>query len=112
MSAKINIYASNKSQIRKRIREERIRRRNGSSRKLRCVTSDFNSIRGQHERPGIQRRDSQNVNYKMFNDFIEDMKLIDLLLVGRKFTWFKPNERLRSITKWTLSLTQPHKTGS
>ena len=30
------------------------------------------------------------------NDFIESSKLVDILLVDRKFTWFKPNGLVKS----------------
>ena len=41
-----------------------------------------------------------------FNDFIENSELVDILLVGRKFTWYKPNGLVKSgidrvlISKW------------
>ena len=33
---------------------------------------------------------------KGFNDFIEREELVDIPLVGRKFTWFKPNGLVKS----------------
>jgi len=33
---------------------------------------------------------------KGFNDFIESSELVDIPLVGRKFTWFKPNGLVKS----------------
>ena len=31
-----------------------------------------------------------------FNDFIEESELVDVLMVGRKFTWYKPNGSVKS----------------
>ena len=36
---------------------------------------------------------------KGFNAFIEKSKLVDILLVDRKFTWYKPNGMVRSRTE-------------
>jgi len=65
--------------------------------KLWCVAGDFNSIKFVGERRG----QSSNVNYsseiRTFNNFIEDSSLLDISLVVRKFTWYKPNETIKSI---------------
>ncbi|XP_068472510.1 uncharacterized protein [Phaseolus vulgaris] len=59
--------------------------------KLWCVAGDFNSIRSAGERRG----QNSNVNYSSeiwsFNNFIEESCPVDIPLVGRKFTWYKPN---------------------
>ena len=31
-----------------------------------------------------------------FNDFIENFELLDILMVGRKFTWYKPNGSVKN----------------
>jgi len=33
---------------------------------------------------------------EVFNNFILDMHIEDLLMVGRKFMWYKPNRKARS----------------
>ncbi len=33
---------------------------------------------------------------KGFNEFIEKSELVDIPLVGRKFTWYKPNGLVKS----------------
>jgi len=62
-----------------------------------CVAGDFNSIRSVGERKG----QNYNVNYsseiRSFNKFIEDSSLVDIPLVARKFTWYKPNGIVKSI---------------
>ncbi|CAL0325442.1 unnamed protein product [Lupinus luteus] len=55
-----------------------------------CVVGDFNSVLYQDERRGISSR----LNFSEcaeFAQFIEDMELFDLPLIGTKFTWFLSN---------------------
>jgi len=33
---------------------------------------------------------------KGFNDFIENLELFDVLLIGGKYTWYKPNGKAKS----------------
>lgn len=49
-----------------------------------CVCGDFNEVRKPEERNGCLRKDS---GMTIFNKFIEDLELIDLPMLGRKFTW-------------------------
>ncbi|XP_057444431.1 uncharacterized protein LOC130736645 [Lotus japonicus] len=57
-----------------------------------CIVGDFNSVRSPEERIGISSGpDSSRRDTDEFNGFINDMELLDLPLVGRKFTWFRPN---------------------
>jgi len=60
------------------------------------VVGKFNSIR----RSGERRSVNTNIDYKRemrrFNDFIDKLELIGNPMVGRKFTWYKPNETIKS----------------
>jgi hypothetical protein len=58
-----------------------------------CVVGDFNSVRNATERRGVRSisLDSRNSEMREFDDFLERLELVDLPLVGRKFTWFHPN---------------------
>ncbi|KAL8547927.1 hypothetical protein ACS0TY_007290 [Phlomoides rotata] len=60
-----------------------------------CVVGDFNSIRANDERIGrgeeIIRRD-----IRVFDDFIVTSGMIDLPLLGQKFTWYKPDGTCKS----------------
>ncbi|XP_024640624.1 uncharacterized protein [Medicago truncatula] len=69
-----------------------------------CVCGDFNTVRSVEERRSV--RGSQVVDdCTPFNDFIEDRVLIDLLLSGRKFTWFKGDGRsMRRLDRFLLSV--------
>lgn len=55
-----------------------------------CVVGDFNTIRCPSERRGVS---SQFASGEMldFDEFIDNMGLNDLPLIGRKFTWHRPN---------------------
>lgn len=55
-----------------------------------CIAGDFNSIRAESERVG--RSESWDGNdISRFNNFIEFNNLVDLNLVGRMFTWYRPD---------------------
>jgi len=64
--------------------------------KMWCVAGDFNSIRSVGERRG----QSSNVNYsseiRSFNNYIEGSSLVNIPLLGRKFTGYKPNGTAKS----------------
>lgn len=49
-----------------------------------CMGGDFNEIRSTSERLGCSRRDRGMAD---FNYFIDKLELVDLPLLGRKFTW-------------------------
>lgn len=53
-----------------------------------CVLGDFSSIKSNSERKGVihHHRSEEIVS---FCEFIHDCGLIDLPLVGRKYTWYK-----------------------
>lgn len=55
-----------------------------------CIMGDFNAVRCPSERidrlAGLVSREIEE-----FDEFIEDMGLIDLPLIGRKYTWHRAN---------------------
>ncbi|WJX34558.1 hypothetical protein P8452_22662 [Trifolium repens] len=53
-----------------------------------CVCGDFNAVKFMDERRS-SRADPRSMDHIPFNQFIEDNNLVDLPLLGRKFTWFK-----------------------
>lgn len=83
----LKVYASCNSRIRREIWRD-IESRIGASRGEEwCVGGDFNTVALEDERIGLSkvfnRRDMAG-----FNDFIENMDLVDLPCVGKKFMWF------------------------
>lgn len=64
---------------------------------------DFNSVRSEAERKGTARL-ARRKEMKEFNEFIDRMKLIDLPLERRKFTWYRHNGQCGSrIDRFLLS---------
>ncbi|MCH83058.1 LINE-1 reverse transcriptase like, partial [Trifolium medium] len=66
------------------------------SAELYCILGDFNSIREKEERKGVGALSNWMEESRLFNVFIDNSKLIDLPLLGRKFTWMQPNGRCMS----------------
>lgn len=59
-----------------------------------CVGGDFNEIRNLGERQGSSFRDRGMAD---FNAFIDSLEVIDLPLLGRKFTWVNSD----NVAKWS-----------
>jgi len=60
-----------------------------------CVIGDFNLVR-QEERKSMISVTGYSREIKGFKKFIEKFELVDIPLVGRKFTWYKPNGLVKS----------------
>ncbi|GKV44765.1 hypothetical protein SLEP1_g51921 [Rubroshorea leprosula] len=66
-----------------------------------CVVGDFNAIRRIEERWGCR---SVPTEMREFDCFIQETKLIDLPLAGRKFTWYHSNgNQMSRIDRFLLS---------
>jgi len=87
----VNVYCSSSLRERKEVWEEINGYRLNQLSKAWCVVGDFNSIRRQKERKSMISETDYSREIKGFNEFIEKSKLVDIPLVGRKFTWYKPN---------------------
>lgn len=61
-----------------------------------CVTGDFNSIRTTEERVSLDRSNMLRGEMNQFNEFISQMEVVDIPLIGRAYTWYKPNGRVKS----------------
>ena len=72
----------------------------------------FNEVRNENERKGV--RGSQKKEISGFNSFIDHMALLDLPLVGKNYTWFRPDGTAKSridrglvteewLLKWPMS---------
>lgn len=56
------------------------------------IVGDFNAVRNTNERKGTLANSSQSIRESaQFNDFILDMELVDVLVTGKKYTWYRPN---------------------
>jgi len=63
---------------------------------IKCVIGDFNSVKVASERKGIGNGLVNNHDIARFREFLERCDLKDILVVGRKYTWYRPNETARS----------------
>ena len=61
-----------------------------------CILGDFNSIRKEGERRGVNCGRSNKREIQGFNNFIESMKVVDMPNINRKYTWYKPNGKTKS----------------
>jgi len=55
------------------------------------LCGDFNAVRCASERKGVSERGSQKKEISGFNNFIESNSLVELSLVGKKYSWYKVN---------------------
>ncbi|GKV45963.1 hypothetical protein SLEP1_g52987 [Rubroshorea leprosula] len=71
------------------------------TRGLWCLVGDFNTVKNVEEKVGSQ---AVTTEMRDFNNFIMEAELIDIPLVGRKFTWYQPCGKLMSrINRFLLS---------
>ena len=61
-----------------------------------CFCGDFNDVRNQDERKGTSTRGSQRNKILGFNSFIDRNFLVEIPIVGKKYTWFKANGSTKS----------------
>lgn len=70
-----------------------------------CILGDFNNIRDPAERFGTCQRESGFNSIKEFNDWIDELEVVEAPWVGRSFTWFRPNGASRSkLDRFLMSL--------
>ncbi|XP_028055237.1 uncharacterized protein LOC114259414 [Camellia sinensis] len=79
----VNIYAPNEVRGRRQLWESLVSIHHHFPNPW-CVGGDFNEIRYMGERKGCSSRDR---GMKDFNEFVENMELTDLPLLGRQYTW-------------------------
>jgi len=92
----VNIYISGSFREKRVIWEEIWETRRTQISMPWCVVGNFNSIRRLGERISVNRNMDYKKEMRRFNDFIEKMKLLDISMVGQKFTCYKPNGTAKS----------------
>ncbi|GLU18032.1 hypothetical protein SLE2022_343540 [Rubroshorea leprosula] len=66
-----------------------------------CLSGDYNSVRRTEERAGCK---GESREMKEFDEFIMRAELIDLPLLGRKFTWYNSNgQQMSRIDRFLVS---------
>jgi len=79
-----------------------------------CIDGDFNAVRSVNERRGARVNGDKSKEITGFNDFIDRNCLMELPVVGKKYTWFKSNGFAKSrldrvlvseewLHKWSMS---------
>ena len=61
-----------------------------------CVLGDFNNIRVAAERVSTSQGGTADGSIRGFNEWIEEMEVEEVPWVGKSFTWFKPNGKVKS----------------
>ncbi|KAK2449806.1 hypothetical protein QL285_008962 [Trifolium repens] len=89
----INVYAKCNIHEKRRMWSDILMSKRGFGGDLWCILGDFNSVRDSSERRGVNSLVPRDRSGEMheFDEFLGDLELIDLPLVGRSFTWFHPN---------------------
>ncbi|KAK2383075.1 hypothetical protein QL285_070564 [Trifolium repens] len=80
-----------------------------------CVVGDFNAVSSLEERVGVNVMEARVVTTEIieFWKFVEDLELLDLPILGRKFTWYQASGRAMSrIDRILISDEWSHKWGS
>lgn len=60
------------------------------------MVGDFNVVRHSNKRQGVGHARVNRSKIKGFNNFIDSNQLLDLLAMGRKYTWYRPNDTTKS----------------
>ncbi|KAK2452148.1 DNA-(apurinic or apyrimidinic site) endonuclease [Trifolium repens] len=55
-----------------------------------CVVGDFNAVVSMEERVGINVNDGSGMSTEVleFRKFVEELEVVDLPIIGRRFTWY------------------------
>jgi len=91
----VNVYAACNLKEKKILWEELTRYKAASQIEVCCFCGDFNAIRSRRERKGVDRGDFSS-EIRGFNNFVDSNLLLELPIVGKKYTWFKANGTAKS----------------
>ena len=61
-----------------------------------CVMGDFNAVRVPSEHKGMGVETMNRTKMDRFNSFIDNCRFLDIPVVGRLYTWYRPNGTFRS----------------
>jgi len=92
----VNVYSSYNIKDKICLWEELAKLRENKACKSWCILGDFNAIRKKEERRGVCYGRSDSREISSFNNFIEGLELLDIPCLGRKYTWYRPNEKAKS----------------
>ena len=86
----VNVYVECSLKEKKSLWEDLSKCKEVSQIVMWCFCGEFNTIRSRVERHGANKGDFTS-EIKGFNEFIQSNLLLELPIVGKKFTWFKSN---------------------
>ena len=92
----VNIYASCDSQNKRILWESLKQLKDLNPRSLWCLLGDFNSVRNVSKRVGVSQRGMDDTPINEFNEWLEDIEVVEPPCIGSKYTWFRPNGTARS----------------
>jgi hypothetical protein len=89
----VNVYSKCDLSGKRSLWESLVMSRNELGRGAWCVLGDFNAVLHRNERKGVNvvAGSSSLAEMTEFGEFVADMDLVDLPVLGRRFTWFHPN---------------------
>ncbi|XP_068497930.1 uncharacterized protein [Phaseolus vulgaris] len=103
----VNVYSSCNLQVKMQMWSELLEIRQREPCNSWCIFGDFNSIRNERERRGINSPNGIGNKRELqgFNNFIDNMELVDIPCIGRKYTWYRPNGKAKSrLDRFLISL--------
>jgi exonuclease III len=92
----INVYSKCNLRDKRRLWQEVLMTRRGFGEIVWCIVGDFNSITNSIERRGSSGGNGVGREMEEFGDFLRQLELVDMSLLGRQFTWFHPNGNVMS----------------
>jgi exonuclease III len=109
----LNVYAPCNFEAKKQLWVELLVAKRTYTADLWCILGDFNSVRDSSERKGVAYAQNREISkalrddQRLFNLLLENLEVEDLQLMGRKFTWIKPNgacasrlDRILVLSNW------------
>jgi exonuclease III len=87
----VNVYSKCDLASKRRLWSNVIRLKEDYGDGLWCVVGDFNAVVVSEERRGLANEVSSSLEMTGFREFIDDLNMIDLPLLGRRYTWFHSN---------------------
>jgi hypothetical protein len=84
----VNVYAKCNFRAKRQLWRDILMSKRGFGEGMWCVVGDFNSVRDGDERRGTGSLENVGPSTEMvaFNSFLDNLELVDMPLIGRKFT--------------------------
>lgn len=86
----VNVHAPCDLRAKKLMWEELIAIKQARGGERWCVVGDFNVVLSDYQRKGVEDH-GRGEEMVAFGEFIAEANLVDILLRGRKYTWYKAN---------------------